>query len=667
MFKSLLIANRGEIACRVIQSAQRLGCRTIAVYSKADASALHTQIAEEAVFAGPSPVEQSYLNAERILEIAEARGADAIHPGYGFLSENARFATACAERGLAFIGPSPEAIRQMGAKNVAKTIMSDAGIPILPGYHGTSHDDQTLREQADRIGYPILVKAVAGGGGKGMRQVDDGEHLLEALDACRREAESAFGNDALLLEKYLHDPRHVEVQIFGDQMGDVVHLFDRDCSIQRRHQKIVEEAPARGLSSELAARMRASAVDAGKAIGYVGAGTVEFLVSEDRYYFMEMNTRLQVEHPVTEMITGIDLVEWQLRVAAGQPLPEKQESIEVRGHAVEARLYAEDVDRQFLPTGGQIAFLKFPRNQPGIRVDTGVQTGDEVGVFYDPMIAKIVSHGADPETALMRLSEALRNTVIAGVKTNLSLLIAIVDHPALTKRPPNTGYLRHHPGLIESPDRTVSADALMTVCLYLHQEAVADATARANQSADAFSPWWQRDGWQANAASEIIFEFRHDEHRYRIRGQVSGQDLLLDVDGQRDLARMKSGGDAHFTVTTGRSRFDAIVVHYESHVLVAVGGAQWIFDLANRTDHTPAEMRNESVIRSPMPGKIIKLLVATGDQLDIGQPVVIIEAMKMEHTVNAQRHGVVDHVAITEGQIVEENQEIISLGSASSE
>ncbi|HZD25451.1 MAG TPA: acetyl-CoA carboxylase biotin carboxylase subunit, partial [Alphaproteobacteria bacterium] len=431
MFRKILIANRGEIACRVIRTARRLGIATVAVYSEADAGAMHVAMADEAVLLGPAPATESYLRADRIIEAAQRTGAEAVHPGYGFLSENAGFAEACAEAGITFIGPPAMAVRAMGEKAAAKAIMEKAGVPVVPGYHGEDQADDLLQQFAREIGYPVLIKAVAGGGGKGMRRVDDEDSFANALKGARREAKSAFGDDKVLVEKYLLRPRHIEVQVFADSHGEAVHLFERDCSIQRRHQKVVEEAPAPGMTAEMRRAMGEAAVAAAKAIGYVGAGTVEFIadvshgLSEDRFYFMEMNTRLQVEHPVTEMITGQDLVEWQLRVAAGDPLPLAQDELNIDGHAVEVRVYAENPQKKFFPSTGRLHRLRPPEEGPHLRVDTGVREGDEVTIYYDPMIAKLIVWGRDRDAAVRRLCAALTETRVAGVTTNADLLHAI--------------------------------------------------------------------------------------------------------------------------------------------------------------------------------------------------------------------------------------------------
>jgi 3-methylcrotonyl-CoA carboxylase alpha subunit len=478
MFKKILIANRGEIACRVLRTTRRLGMTSVAVYSSVDAHAMHVQLADEAIAIGPAPARESYLNVEVLIAAARRTGAEAIHPGYGFLSENADFAAACADAGLVFIGPSVAAIRAMGSKSAAKTLMAAAGIPVVPGYHGEEQSDERLTAEAALIGYPVLLKAVAGGGGKGMRVVEASGEMQACLAAARREARAAFGDDRMLVEKYLRQPRHLEVQVFGDAHGRLVHLFERDCSIQRRHQKVIEEAPAPGFSADQRAALGALAVAAARAVHYGGAGTVEFIAGPDgQCFFMEMNTRLQVEHPVTECITGLDLVEWQLRVAAGEPLPLTQEQIRLSGHAIEVRLCAEDPARDFLPAAGLISALNFPAEAPGIRVDSGVQAGDSVTIHYDSLLAKLIAHGPDRAAAVRRLQAALRDLQVAGVRTNRDFLVALVAHPAFVAGAVDTGFIAAHRAELLQPDGIPAV-------------AVGD-------------PWGHADGWRLNGPAEF--------------------------------------------------------------------------------------------------------------------------------------------------------------------
>ena len=542
MFDKILIANRGEIACRIARTARRMGVRTVAVYSDADANALHVASCDEAYRLGPAPPRASYLDGEAIIAVALACGAQAIHPGYGFLSENEAFATALAAAGLAFVGPPPAAIRAMGSKSEAKTIMANAGVPVVPGYHGAGQQDAALLAHAEAIGYPVLIKASAGGGGKGMRVVEQRDAFAAALSAARREAQASFGDDRVLLEKYLTEPRHIEIQVFADSHGGCVHLFERDCSVQRRHQKVLEEAPAPGMTPERRSRMGAAAVAAAKAIGYVGAGTVEFIVPAeasaakvgDSFYFMEMNTRLQVEHPVTEMITGQDLVEWQLRVAAGERLPLKQEKIPLTGHAIEARIYAEDPDRDFLPSIGRIVHLRVPPQSDDVRVDTGVRSGDEISRHYDPMIAKLIVHAENRSVALRRLAEALARYQVAGVTTNISFLQRVISHGAFATGKVDTGLIARHRARLLPPPSAPTERVLAVAALAELTRLREDSASRAAVSADRWSPWHAIEPWWLNTDDDAIvltFEAGGAVHPVRLRS--AGEDVVLTV-GDRD-------------------------------------------------------------------------------------------------------------------------------------
>ncbi len=558
MFSKILIANRGEIACRVLRTARRLGVASVAVYSSVDAQALHVQLADEAIAIGPAQARESYLNCEAVIAAARRAGAEAIHPGYGFLSENADFAAACADAGLVFIGPSVAAIRAMGSKSAAKTLMAAAGIPVVPGYHGEDQSDERLTAEAALIGYPVLLKAVAGGGGKGMRVVESAGDMPACLAAARRESRAAFGDDRMLVEKYLRQPRHLEVQVFGDMHGGLVHLFERDCSIQRRHQKVVEEAPAPGFSAEQRAALGALGVAAARAVHYSGAGTVEFIAGPDgQCFFMEMNTRLQVEHPVTEFITGLDLVEWQLRVAAGEPLPLTQEQISLSGHAIEVRLCAEDPARDFLPAAGVLQLLKFPAEVPGIRVDTGVQAGDSVTIHYDSLLAKLIVHGADRPAALRRLQAALRDTQVAGVRTNLDFLAALVSHPVFVAGAVDTGFIAAHRAELMQPEGIPAV-------------AVGD-------------PWAHADGWRLNGPAE----FR------AVRDQTD--------DGQR--AALAVAGPLTAPMP-GR----VIVVHVVAGATVRRGDVLMVLEA----------MKMEHAIAAPADAVVSRVCFAAGDLVDEG-------------------------------------------------
>jgi 3-methylcrotonyl-CoA carboxylase alpha subunit len=574
MFNCVLIANRGEIACRVIRTAKRLGIRTVAVYSDADVKAMHVEMADQALRIGPPSVRESYLNVAAILEAANVSGAQAIHPGYGFLSENAEFAEACGRAGIVFIGPPPAAIRAMGSKIDAKRLMESSGVPLVPGFHGDEQDADTLETIAAKIGFPVLIKASAGGGGKGMRIVENQADFRVALDGARREALKFFADARVLLERYLIRSRHIEIQVFADHQGNCIHLHERDCSIQRRHQKIIEEAPAPGLSAEQRAALGAVAVKAARTIGYVGAGTIEFITTGAEFYFMEMNTRLQVEHPVTEMITGLDLVEWQLRVAAGEPLPLKQNAVPFKGHAIEARIYAENPARDYLPSTGRLSRLQWPVTDENTRIDTGVRQGDKVTVYYDPLLAKLIVRGEDRAAAIKRLREALRACEIEGVATNLAVLSAIGAHPEFAAGHVHTGFIAaHFSGMpANSRSRIQSVDQKVP------------------------SLWDATDGWRLNLPAASRSE-------------------RLDADP------------------------------WVAGTSLAQSGA------------------HDGRLISPMPGQVLQVNVKIGDAVKRGQPLMIVEAMKMEHTILAPIDGIVESIAFAAGNRVEEGDQLLKLTS----
>ncbi|MDR7031762.1 acetyl/propionyl/methylcrotonyl-CoA carboxylase subunit alpha [Mesorhizobium sp. BE184] len=631
MFEKILIANRGEIACRVIRTAQRMGVRTVAVYSDADRNALHVEMADEAVHIGPSPVGESYLVGERIIEAARTRGAEAIHPGYGFLSENPKFVDQVVAAGLTFIGPSAASIRAMGLKDAAKRLMEKAGVPVVPGYHGEAQEIVLLATKAREIGYPVLIKARAGGGGKGMRRVDDPDDFAEALSGARREAKAAFGDDSVLVEKYVDKPRHIEVQVFGDNFGNAVHLFERDCSAQRRHQKVIEEAPAPGMNAEMRAAMTNAAVKAAKAIAYSGAGTIEFIVDAseelrpDRFWFMEMNTRLQVEHPVTEMITGIDLVEWQLRVAAGERLPKSQDEIELEGHAFEARLYAEDAGRGFLPATGTLHHLKFPANAPsgcGLRVETGVRQGDAISPFYDPMIAKLVVHGPDRAAALAGLQRALAQTEVAGSTVNTAFLAALASDPEFATGDVDTGLIGRKQDTLTaapSPGESIVATAALAASGFEPQTASND-------------PWSSLAGYAHFHATprRIALKFGEQE----IAASLSFENGLSSVDI----------GDG----TTHRLSQNARLTRWPGHVTVFAGATSYTFTVPDPLAKADEAGGAGDFLRAPMPGLVKIVRAASGDDVIKGQPLLILEAMKMEHTITAPHDGIIAEI-VTEG------------------
>jgi 3-methylcrotonyl-CoA carboxylase alpha subunit len=661
MFRSLLIANRGEIACRIMRTAKYgMGLRTIAVYSDADAEALHVKHADIAVRIGPAPARESYLNIERILFAARETGAEAIHPGYGFLSENADFAEACAAAGLIFVGPPPAAIRAMGSKSEAKAIMAKAGVPLVPGYHGEAQGAAALAKEAAKIAFPVLIKASAGGGGKGMRRVDSADQFQHALEAAKREAAAAFGDDRVLIEKYLTRPRHVEVQVFADTHGNVVHLFERDCSVQRRHQKVVEEAPAPDLDPKLREEMAAAAVAAARAIGYVGAGTVEFILEDGAFYFMEMNTRLQVEHPVTEMITGYDLVEWQLKVAAGEPLPARQEEIEARGHAIEVRLYAEDPARDFLPTGGRLTHLALPDD----RVETGVRTGDVIGVHYDPMIAKLISWGADRPAALRRLRAALAECRIGGVTTNLNLLMANAAHPEFAKGAVDTGFIERHREALVGAGAPPDA-ALGVAALALIHERRGMAERQAGCSGDPCSPWHQVTGWRLNGEARRPLAFQDASgRRFEVMVHFRGERFVIDLPGGAVEADVARGVDGALAVHLGSRRFSAPAMHDGDGVSVLVDDRWWRFMILDPMAGAGESAAGSGRLTAPMPGRIAAVAVRPGDKVSRGTTLMALEAMKMEHAITAPADGVVSAINYAVGDLVEDGAELIVLEAA---
>jgi 3-methylcrotonyl-CoA carboxylase alpha subunit len=663
VFSKILIANRGEIACRVIGTARRMGIATVAVYSEADREALHVALADEARPVGLPPARDSYLNAAAIIEAARASGAQALHPGYGFLSENADFAEACEKAGLVFIGPPAAAIRAMGSKAAAKALMAQHGVPLVAGYHGEAQDPERLAAEAARIGYPVLLKASAGGGGRGMRVVERAAQLPRALEAARREAKGAFGDDRILVEKYLARPRHIEVQVFADRFGNTVHLFDRDCSIQRRYQKVVEEAPAPGLDPGLRARVAQAGVAAARAVGYVGAGTVEFILAGGEFYFMEMNTRLQVEHPVTEAVTGEDLVEWQLRVAAGERLPKLQDALTLAGHAIEARLYAEDPERQFLPQTGRLDALVLP--PPDLaRVDSGVREGDRITAFYDPMIAKLVARGEDRAAALARLGRALAQTAVLGVATNLGFLARLAKHPDYAAAALDTGFIERHrdtlcPGRQSPPAEIVAAAALSRL---VAREECARRAALA--SADPHSPWARADGWRLNGVGEQAILLAEGGERHEVRASAQDSGWRLALAGQVFAAAAARRAEGGFEMALDGVRSHPLVIDRGPATAVFRDGESWrlaeIDPLAARAAEDPAAGR----LSAPMPGRVTQLFVAAGAEVRRGEPLLVIEAMKMEHTIAAPADGVVERIGFAVGEPVEEGAELIAFAPA---
>ena len=654
MFAKILIANRGEIACRVARTARRLGVRTVAVYTDADRDALHVGLADEARRI------ENYLEIAAVLAAARDSRAEAIHPGYGFLSENAEFAAACRAAGIVFVGPSPEAIAAMGDKAAAKRLMEKAKVPLVPGYHGEKQDAELLEKEAARIGFPVLIKPSAGGGGKGMKVVSEKKSFAAALEASKREAKSAFGDDRVLIERYLERPRHIEVQVFGDTQGNVVHLFERDCSVQRRHQKVLEEAPAPGLSASKRMEMGEAAIAAAKAIGYSGAGTIEFIAEQDgRFYFMEMNTRLQVEHPVTEMITGLDLVEWQLRVAAGEPLPSTQEKLVFRGHAIEARIYAEDPARDFLPATGRIAHLRFPEESARVRIDTGVGAGAEITPWYDPMIAKLIVHGSDRGRALARLRQALAEVEIAGPKTNVAFLRRVAASRAFAAAELDTGLIeRNRAELLLSKE--ISDEALAVAAFAEIAEEERAARERAAVSADPHSPWDRVDGWRLNEDSHHEFVFLEGEARHPVRLQFLESGLRVTVNGKSHALSGENLPDGRLQVRLDGRVFKARAVRDGHDWHVFCEGDYRRLSLLQELG-SPDEAAHTGSLAAPMPGKVIKVMTETGAKVTKGQALLILEAMKMEHTITAPADGVVKEIHYGAGEQVLEGAELITL------
>ena len=636
MFGSLLIANRGEIACRIIKTARRMGLRTVAVYSDADAGARHVRLADQAVRIGPAPARESYLVVDRIIEAAHQSGAEAIHPGYGFLSENPLLAEACAKAGIVFVGPTPAAIRAMGSKSSAKAIMEKAGVPTTPGYHGEEQTPAQLAVQAERVGYPVLIKATDGGGGKGMRRVDRASDFEAALASCRREAKAAFDSETVLIERYVERPRHVEVQVFGDTHGNYVHLFERDCSVQRRHQKVLEEAPAPGLSTAVRKQMGETAVLAAKAVSYVGAGTVELIIDQSgTFYFMEMNTRLQVEHPVTEQITGLDLVEWQLRVAAGERLPLAQSQVTMSGHSIEARIYAENPDAGFVPSIGTLVHLVPPAESRNVRIDTGVEQGDAITANYDPMIAKLIVWGTDRAEALRQMQIALDHYEVVGVANNVEFLGRLVRTASFTKPDLDTSLIeREHTAL--APPAGDLPEAVWRVA------ALAEIAQRAEVAdrAEPGSPWSRLDGFRLGGSATHLVTLRHGEVTHEVRASLAE--------------------------AAARSvRASVVAIAHSARRVVFFQGRRFELEIVDPLDVGTTDDVAVGGLRAPMPGKVIAHLAKVGDQVVKGTPLMVLEAMKMEMTVASPRDGVLESFRFAPGEQVPEGAELVIIAEAS--
>ena len=650
MFKKILIANRGEIACRVIRTCKRLGVATVAVYSDADRCAMHVRLADEAVHIGPAKASESYLNVDRILAAVKQTGAEAVHPGYGFLSENEDFVRACKKAGVVFIGPSVEAIELMGSKSAAKALMEKAKVPVTPGYHGDDQSLKKLEAEAQRIGYPLLIKAVAGGGGKGMRIVNAAGEFKAALEGAQREAKNAFADDKVLLEKYIQNPRHIEFQVFGDSHGQVVHLYERECSLQRRFQKVLEETPSPFLDDKMRSAMGTAAVAAAKAANYINAGTIEFIVAPDRtFYFMEMNTRLQVEHPITEETTGLDLVEWQLRVASGEKLPLSQEQIRQKDHAIEVRLYAENADKGFLPVTGRIEAFHTPAAKE-VRVDTGVRGGDEISIHYDPMIAKLTVHGKDRAQTVMHLREALSLTAVFGLVTNLPLLRGIARHPEFAKAKFDTGFIERELGKLLARPKLSPAVAAAAVASEL-------------EAAKTDTGPWSNDGWRLGGIRGWRFVAREtDGMEYSLHASGTSETFILSFSGKDYTIQAKRPGTHAWLIHVDGDHYPVEIFRHGAEVQVALAGEAYVFALT--APYVPragvvADAATHPV--SPMPGRVVAVHVKAGDRVEPGQALLVLEGMKMEFTVKAAVAGTIEKVLHKEGDMVDAEAPLIDI------
>lgn len=687
MIIKLLIANRGEIACRIIRTAQEMGIATYAVYSDADKHAKHVALADHAFYLGASAPSESYLKGEMIIDIAKHHDIDAIHPGYGFLSENADFARQCEQAQIHFVGPSSDAIDAMGSKSAAKAIMEKANVPLVPGYHGDEQGDDKLIFEANAMGYPLLIKAAFGGGGKGMRIVENEAELLDAIHSARREASTAFGNDKLLLERYLRQPRHVEVQVFADSQGDCIYLSDRDCSIQRRHQKVIEEAPAPGLSNTLRQQMGDAAVAAAKAINYRGAGTIEFLLDTDnRFYFMEMNTRLQVEHPVTEMVTGLDLVQWQLDIAAGHPLPLKQDQVIITGHAFEARIYAEDPDNDFLPASGTLSFLREPTAGPHVRIDSGIREKDEISTFYDPMIAKLIVCDKDRLHALHRLHRSLTDYHIGGLTHNIPFLARIASHNAFVDANFSTDFIERYNKALFTPDHS---DSLLPLALAGLYQVCYRKQINANPQCDAHSPWGLSSGFRLNraqthhvnllddnhqvqaltllethsssATSPCVYQWQTEQGEYRLSGQLTDKTLNVEIslDTQQATTDNNSENSQQSPLQTTQ-QLSVLVSQIDDDFTLFMDGQSFHYR-AIQTQAIEEEENLSDKLNAPMNGTVVTHLVSQGDSVTAGQGLLVMEAMKMEYTIEAPFDGIVSAFYFEPGELVSDGAQLVDV------
>ena len=654
MFEKILIANRGEIACRVIRSAQKLGIATVAVYSDADAQAQHVKLADEAIYIGESPAAQSYLQADRIIQAALATGAQAIHPGYGFLSENDRFAEACQANNIVFIGPPVAAILAMGLKATSKSLMEKAGVPLTPGYHGNNQEAEFLKQQADAIGYPVLIKASAGGGGKGMRLVERSEDFLSSLASCKSEAKSSFGNDEVLIERYVINPRHIEVQVFGDSHGNYVHFFERDCSVQRRHQKVLEEAPAPLVAQDKLDAMRQAAIDAARAVDYVGAGTVEFIVEQDgTAYFMEMNTRLQVEHPVTEMITGVDLVEWQLRVAFGEPLPKQQHELKIHGHAIEARVYAEEPEKGFIPAIGQISYLHYPEQNQHVRVDSGIVQGDEISSYYDPMIAKLIVWGENREAALVQMHHALGQFHVDGLGNNIAFLDRIIRSKSFKQADLDTNLIQREDEFLFKTKHSLDAKMMVATAL-------TELLLRFNQNKTASNPVWNSQTlWRVNISPNYAIQFNLEDAVYQVNLSAEKDGFSAEYQGEKFLisGKLLNANNAQFRINGKQEKF--AFNQNKSGLTVFQNGQSYPFKYIQNNFGADESQSTEGNLKAPMPGVITQVLVNINDKVQKDDVLMTLEAMKIEYAIRAPYDGIVHSCYFQAGDQVKVGDELV--------
>jgi len=662
MFEKILIANRGEIACRVIRSAKKLGIATVAVYSDADAQSQHVKLADEAIYIGESPAAQSYLQIDRIIQAAVKTGAQAIHPGYGFLSENDQFAEACQAHNITFIGPPVAAILAMGLKATSKALMEKAGVPLTPGYHGINQDADFLKQQADGIGYPVLIKASAGGGGKGMRLVERSEDFLGSLASCKSEAKSSFGNDEVLIERYVINPRHIEVQVFGDSHGNYVHLFERDCSVQRRHQKVLEEAPAPLVAQDKLDAMRQAAIDAARAVDYVGAGTVEFIVEQDgTAYFMEMNTRLQVEHPVTEMITDVDLVEWQLRVAFGEPLPKQQDQLKIHGHAIEARVYAEEPEKGFIPAIGQISYLHYPEQNQHVRVDSGIVQGDEISSYYDPMIAKLIVWGENREAALLQMHHALGQFHVDGLGNNIAFLDRIIRCDSFKNAKLDTNLIQREDEFLFKNIQSLQPELVVATAL-------TELLLRFSKNKPASNPVWQSETlWRVNISPSYAIKLKLDEALFQVNLSAEKEGFVAEYQGEKFhiSGQLFNNNTAHFKIN---GKQDKIAFSQNAHGLtIFKNGQSHKFAYLNQKFSSEDAQSTEGNLKAPMPGVITQVLVAANDQVKKDDVLMTLEAMKMEYSIRAPHDGIIAASYFQAGDQVKAGDELVEFQALAEE